>query len=52
MFLRPSSREIHLLGLTRVAVFGDERAGGGFDIGYNSGRRSEFRVGYELFEGN
>jgi NTE family protein len=38
-------------GLTRVAVFGDERAGGGFDIGYNSGRRSEFRVGYELFDG-
>ena len=38
-------------GLTRIAVFGDERAGGGFDIGYNSGRRSEFRLGYELFEG-
>jgi NTE family protein len=38
-------------GLTRVAVFGDERAGGGFDIGYNSGRLSEFRVGYEIFEG-
>src|ERR1035441_86610 len=38
-------------GLTRVAVFGDERAGGGFDIGYNSGRRSEFRVGYEIFDG-
>lgn len=38
-------------GLTRVAVFGDERAGGGFDIGYDSGRRSEFRVGYELFDG-
>ena len=38
-------------GLTRVAVFGDERAGGGFDVGYNSGRRSEFRVGYELFDG-
>jgi NTE family protein len=37
-------------GLTRVAVFGDERAGGGFDIGYDSGRRSEFRVGYEIFE--
>ena len=37
--------------LTRIAVFGDERAGGGLDIGYNSGRRSEFRVGYELFEG-
>ena len=38
-------------GLTRVSVFGDERAGGGFDIGYNSGRRSEFRLGYELFDG-
>lgn len=38
-------------GLTRVSVFGDERAGGGLDIGYNSGRRSEFRLGYELFDG-
>jgi NTE family protein len=38
-------------GLTRVAVFGDERAGGGFDIGYDSGRRGEFRIGYEIFEG-
>ena len=38
-------------GLTRVAVFGDERAGGGFDLGYNSGRRSEFRFGYEIFAG-
>lgn len=38
-------------GLTRVAVFGDERAGGGFDIGYDSGRRSEFRLGYEIFAG-
>jgi len=38
-------------GLTRVAVFGDERAGGGFDIGYDSSRRSEFRIGYEIFEG-
>ena len=37
-------------GLTRIAVFGDERAGGGFDIGFNSGRRSEFRIGYELFD--
>ncbi len=37
--------------LNRVAVFGDERAGGGLDIGYDSGRRSEFRFGYELFEG-
>lgn len=38
-------------GLTRVAVFGEERAGGGFDIGYDSGRRSEFRVGYQLYDG-
>jgi NTE family protein len=38
-------------GLTRVAVFGDERAGGGLDLGYDSGRRSEFRVGYEAFSG-
>jgi NTE family protein len=37
-------------GLTRVAVFGDERAGGGLDLGY-TGRRSEFRVGYEIFAG-
>ena len=38
-------------GQTRIAVFGDERAGGGFDIGYNGGRRSEFRIGYEIFSG-
>ncbi len=38
-------------GLTRVAVFGDERAGGGFDLGYDSGHRSEFRLGYEIFDG-
>src|SRR5579863_823613 len=38
-------------GLTRTAVFGDERAGGGFDIGYNSGLRSGLRVGYEIFDG-
>lgn len=38
-------------GLTRIAVFGDERAGGGFDIGFDSGRRSEFRIGYEIFDG-
>ena len=38
-------------GQTRVAVFGDERAGGGFDVGYNGGRRSEFRFGYEIFSG-
>jgi len=38
-------------GLTRVAIFGDERAGGGLDIGYDPGRRGEFRFGYELFDG-
>jgi len=38
-------------GQTRVAVFGDERAGGGFDIGYNTGQRSELRWGYEIFSG-
>src|ERR1700728_531126 len=36
-------------GQTRVAVFGDERAGGGFDLGYSTGRRSEVRFGYEIF---
>ena len=49
-FASKSSRN-SFSGLTRVAVFGDERAGGGFDIGYNSGRRSEFRLGYEIFSG-
>ncbi len=38
-------------GLTRIAVFGDERAGGGFDIGYDAGRRSEIRFGYQIFDG-
>jgi NTE family protein len=38
-------------GQNRVAVFGDERAGGGLDLGYNSGRRSELRFGYEIFAG-
>jgi NTE family protein len=37
-------------GQTRVAVFGDERAGGGLDFGHDT-RRSEFRVGYEIFDG-
>ena len=37
-------------GLTQTAVFGDERAGGGLDLGY-TGRRSEIRFGYEIFEG-
>jgi NTE family protein len=38
-------------GETRVAVFGDERAGGGFDLGFNTGQRSELRLGYEIFDG-
>jgi NTE family protein len=38
-------------GGTRVAVFGDERAGGGFDFGFNTGQRSELRLGYEIFSG-
>jgi NTE family protein len=38
-------------GETRVAVFGDERAGGGFDLGFNTGQRSEIRLGYEIFDG-
>jgi NTE family protein len=38
-------------GETRVAVFGDERAGGGFDLGFNAGQRSELRLGYEIFDG-
>jgi len=37
-------------GMTRVAVFGDERAGGGLDLGYTA-RRAEVRVGYEIFDG-
>jgi len=37
-------------GLTRVAVFGDERGGGGVDLGH-TWRLSEFRVGYEIFSG-
>jgi NTE family protein len=38
-------------GTTRVAVFGDERAGGGLDIGFDFSRRSELRWGYELYSG-
>lgn len=37
-------------GFTRVAVFGDERAGGGLDLGYTPGPRSELRFGYEIFD--
>ncbi|MGA7335448.1 MAG: patatin-like phospholipase family protein, partial [Candidatus Sulfotelmatobacter sp.] len=38
-------------GETRIAVFGDERAGGGLDLGFNTGQRSELRLGYEIFDG-
>jgi NTE family protein len=38
-------------GQTRIAVFGDERAGGGLDLGFNTGQRSELRLGYEIFDG-
>ncbi|MGB8833532.1 MAG: patatin-like phospholipase family protein [Candidatus Sulfotelmatobacter sp.] len=38
-------------GQIRVAVFGDERAGGGFDLGYTFSRHGELRFGYELFDG-
>jgi len=38
-------------GATRVAVFGDERAGGGFDFGFDTGQRSELRLGYQIFDG-
>ena len=38
-------------GLTRIAIFGDERAGGGLDLGVESSLRSEFRIGYEIFDG-
>ena len=38
-------------GETRTAVFGDERAGGGLDLGFNVNRHSEIRAGYEIFDG-
>jgi len=38
-------------GQTRIAVFGDERAGGGLDLGFNTGQRSELRFGYQIFSG-
>jgi NTE family protein len=38
-------------GQTQVAVFGDERGGGGFDLGYNFTRASELRFGYQIFSG-
>ena len=39
-------------GDQRTAVFADQRTGGGIDIGFNSGRRSEFRWGYQIFNGD
>ena len=39
-------------GDVRTAVFADQRTGGGLDIGFNSGRRSEFRWGYQIFNGD
>ncbi len=38
-------------GMTRIAIFGDERSGGGLDLGFESDCRGEFRIGYELFDG-
>jgi NTE family protein len=38
-------------GQTQVAVFGEERGGGGFDLGYNFSRFSELRFGYQIFSG-
>ena len=38
-------------GTHEVAQYHDRRLGAGFDVGFNSGRRSEIRVGYEYFEG-
>lgn len=38
-------------GQTRIAVFGDERAGGGLDLGLEINRDSELRLGYEIFQG-
>ena len=36
----------------QVAEYHDRRLGAGFDVGYDSGRRSEVRVGYEFFNGS
>lgn len=39
------------VGSHQVAEYHDRRMGAGFDVGYNSGRRSEIRLGYEYFNG-
>ena len=39
------------VGSHQNAEFHDRRIGAGFDIGYNSGRRNEIRLGYEYFNG-
>ena len=39
------------VGSREVAEYRDRRMGAGIDIGFNSGRRSEIRLGYEYFNG-
>lgn len=39
-------------GDQRIAVFADERTGGGLDLGVNPGRHSELRWGYQIFNGD
>ncbi len=36
-------------GETRIAEYRDRRYGAGFDLGIDSGRRSQIRLGYQLF---
>jgi len=48
-FLKQSRADF--IGSHEAAEFHDRRMGAGFDVGYNSGRRSEVRVGYEYFNG-
>jgi NTE family protein len=36
----------------RVALYREQRGGGGFDFGFNTGRTSEIRLGYRIFEGD
>ncbi|MCW3100808.1 MAG: Patatin [Chthonomonadaceae bacterium] len=37
---------------TRVAIYGNRSAGGGLDLGYNAGRLSELRLGYQYHDEN
>jgi NTE family protein len=36
----------------RVALYREQRGGGGLDFGFNTGRTSEVRLGYKIFEGD